>query len=283
LLQNINVHEGYRKEFSNLFEYLAFFANELKKGKSQELALAKAFEIYYNSSKLKKDNCVLENFRLNPNPCSFKERWRKFIAQKYPNLLIMYLIDTITEMLNVNSKETGRRLEIFLPLLKGCLEDSDAWNLVCQKSALDFLKEAFEIPVVISNLTIGEAWMLVFLLLHFNVTPDDIKDWKFDCSVLDSAIPVIIRDYAQRLLFLKYASPNINVNKNPIEIEWSEPIPIQFPCPQCRPISNLSKQEWGYIQLHTPDALIDYHKCPLCKKIWAIRRIHIDESLWNLK
>jgi hypothetical protein len=283
LLQNTEPRESYRNEFSNFFEYLAFFANELKKGKSQEIALAKAFEIYYNSSRIKKDNCVMENFRLKPKPCSFKERWRKYMAQKYPNLLIMYLIDTIIEMLNFNSKEAGRRLDEFLPLLKGSLEENDAWNLVCQKSALEFLKEAFEIPVVISNLTIGEAWMLVFLLSHFNIHSDEIRNWKFDCSVLDSTIPVLIRDYAQRLLFLKYVTPSLHVKKGPSEIDWSEPIPIQFPCPECRPYINLPTQDWGYIQLHTPDALIDYHKCPICKKLWAIRRFHIDESLWNLK
>ena len=274
--------EEYRKEISNFIDFLSFFANELKSGSRQEAAMLKAFRIYTRTLKDDVENCVTDNFKQDPRPCSFKKRWREYMTKNYPNLLILYLIDTIAEMLDMDSVETGKRLDLFLPLLKGNLETSDAWKLVCQKPEQQMLKEAIEIPIVIANLSIGQAWMLIFLLQHFNVLSDEIDEWKFDCTVLDSAIPVIIRDYTHKLLMFKYLLPNLRTDRGPSEIDWEKPIPIHLLCPECRPLTNLDEKDWGYIELHTPDGLVDFHKCSSCKRVWAIRRSHIDESLWNL-
>ena len=273
----------YRWEFSAFLDYLVIFARELKSGTQQETALLKAFKVYKSINGTGLKNCVFENFKQNPYPCSFKKRWYDYMVNRYPNVFLMYLIDTVSEMLDVEPVETGIRLEKFLPILKSSLESSEAWKLLCQKPELEMLKEAFELPVVISNLSLGHAWMLVFLLSHFNVLTNEVDDWKFECSALDSAIPIIIRNYARKLLMIKYILPQLQKRNEPFEIDWNSPVPIQLPCPKCHPIVNLDEKDWGYIQLHTPDGLLDYHKCNICKKVWAIRHEHVDESLWNLK
>ena len=283
LLKNKDPRELYQKETSRFLDYLSFFAREIKKGIPEEIASLNAFKAYKIFMKTDDDDCIKENFELYPLPCSFKKRWREYLIMKFPNLLFMYIIDTITEMLDVDLVETGRRLSSFIPLLKKNLETSDGWKLLCQKPELQMLREAFELPVVISNLSIGDAWLLVFLLRHFNVLPEEIKEWRYSSSVLDSALPLIIRDYTNKLLVLKYILPNLQKEKKSVAIDWKKSIPIHFPCPKCRPVTNLSEKEWGYIQLHTPDSLSDYHHCPQCKKVWAIRHAHTDECLWNLK
>ncbi|MHA1131086.1 MAG: hypothetical protein ACTSRC_05580 [Candidatus Helarchaeota archaeon] len=276
-------HGEFRVEISAFLDYLIIFARELKRERPPEVASLNAFKVYKKTLDMNKKNCVAENFKQIPFCCSFKKRWHDFMVKRFPNIFLMFLIDTISEMLDVDPVETGIRLEQFIPLLKENLESSEAWKLLCQKPELEMLAEAYELPVVISNLSIGHTWMIGFLLAHFNILPNEIEDWKLDCTALDSAIPIIIRNYARKLLMIKYVLPHLQDRNEPLKINWQAPIPIQLSCPNCHPIINLNEKDWGYIQLHTPDGLKDYHKCNICKRVWAIRHPHVDESLWNFK
>ncbi|MHA1266250.1 MAG: hypothetical protein ACTSRS_13540 [Candidatus Helarchaeota archaeon] len=272
-----------KEQIFNFLDYLSFFAQELKKGISEEDALLKAYQVYNLTKSGAKDDLISANFTINTEPISFKARWRGFLVNKHPNLILLFLIDSIAEMLEIDPIQTGIRLIEFLPLLQGYLKENEAWKLVCEKSALQILKESFELPLLINNLAIGDVWMLIFLLNHFNISSKEIKQWKYDCSILDSTIPSIIRYYTYQLLNIKCLLPFQDQYKDSITINWSAPIPIFIPCPKCRTFTNLPEKNWQYLQLQSPHELQDYHKCPFCKRSWTILHPHTDENWWNLK
>ena len=79
MLENVKQDTSFRNDISHFLEFLTIFAAELKKGIQQDIAALKAYKKYCICYKNEIADCIRENFRWKPNPCSFKERWH----QKY--------------------------------------------------------------------------------------------------------------------------------------------------------------------------------------------------------
>ena len=101
-------------ELLEFLHFLTFFANELKLGIPQEIALLKSFRSYQGSLKNSFDTCIREIYS---GYSSFKQGWNK-LKQYFGNSQIKFLFELTGRMLEKSAMETGNRITSIVQQIK---------------------------------------------------------------------------------------------------------------------------------------------------------------------